>query len=544
MNGDVAARAPFIVEGSVPPSVPFEDRTMRRMLERQAARFGDKPLISYRGSTRSYAQACEDAARHAARLAAAGVAKGDRVLAMADNRPEMIELFAACGWCGAIFTPINTALRGEQLRHVVSNADPALVVIARQQLPHLARLEAPTPSLRAIWVLDHGADVALRWNGVEAGPVPAVADPAPAPEVRPGDPLTIIYTSGTTGPSKGVLCPQAQYHWWAHFGRHFLGIREDDVLFTVLPMFHMNALSAFMQAVIAGATYTFETRFSASRFWQQLADSGATVTYLLGAMAHILLDRPESEYREHHARIALSPATPAPVVERFAERFGIQLVDGFGSTECNHIMSSNLGSFEPGTMGRPTPEYEVMIADDDDREVPEGVPGELLVRPREPYSMALGYVAMPEATLAAWRNLWFHTGDRALRRADGIFQFVDRKKDAIRRRGENISSHEVEQALATHPDVAAAAVIGVESRIGEEEVMAFVQLWADRRPDPEALIRHLEPRLAYFAIPRYLEFVDALPLTDNGKVRKPELRARGIQASTWDREAAGIVLKR
>lgn len=535
----------FVVHGTAPSQIPFGERTVPHLLARQAERYGNKPLLRFGAFTSSYAQMHDYAARHAATLAAAGVVRGDRVLLMSNNRREMLDFFVACAWLGAIFTPINSALRGEQLRHVISNADPKLIVIERDLLEHLTRVEVATPALKTLWVFEHDHEVAMSWNGIATQALPRSSDAISCSEVTPGDPLTIIYTSGTTGPSKGVICPHAQFQWWAHYGCRYLGITEKDVLFTMLPLFHTNALSAFMQALLAGATIAMETRFSASKYWTQVRETGATVLYLLGVMAHILLDRPDHEYvADHRARIALSPATSASIVMQFADRFGVQLIDGYGSTETNHVMSSNLGGFVPGTMGRAAAEFEVLIADDEDRPVPDGTPGELLIRNREPFSMALGYFAMPEATVAAWRNLWFHTGDRALRRPDGVFQFVDRKKEAIRRRGENISSHEVEQALITFDDVAAAAVVGVESNLGEEEVMAFVQLKRGKSPSPEAIIRHLEPRLAYFAIPRYIEFVDELPLTENGKVRKYLLKERGVGQTTWDRESGGVKLAR
>ncbi len=525
-------------------SLPYEQRTIPQLLKRQAGAYANKPLITSADFSSSYAQVLETTARHAGTLKHYGVQKGDRLVVMSGNRVEVLDLFLACAWTGAIFTPINVAARGEQLRHVIATADPKVIVIEQELLQHLQNNSIETPSLSHLWVMD-SLDNNPVWNNIETVPLPPSMEAIPVAQVLPSDPLTIIYTSGTTGPSKGVLCSHSQFCWWGHFGVHYMGISENDVLFTVLPFFHTNAISAFCQTLMAGASYTFEKRFSASRFWQQVTDYGATVTYLLGTMSHILLDRDTSEYRpEHKVRIALSAATSAPVVEAFRERFGTHLIDGYGSTETNHIMSTNIDSFEPGSMGRLTDEFEVIVADDNDMPVADNEAGEMLIRSKIPDTIALGYFGNPQATIESRKNLWFHSGDRVIRRSDGVFLFVDRKKDAIRRRGENISSHEVESAIISHPSVNAVAVVGTASELGEEEVMAFIVLGKDKAEDPIELIHYLEPRLAYYAIPRYLEFIDELPVTENGKVRKTVLRESGVQASTWDREMAGIVLKR
>ena len=363
--------------------------------------------------------------------------------------------------------------------------------------------------------------------------------------VGPGDPFAILYTSGTTGLSKGVVCPHAQYYWWAHHNISLLEIEADDVLLTTLPLFHTNALSAFVQALRAGAKIVYETRFSASGFRRSMTESGATITFLLGAMVPILLTTPE---QDDDADIpldrVLAPGVPEQVADQFAERFGIRLIDGFASTESNFVIGSRAGERRPGWMGTVQEGFEVRVADEHGDEVPDGTPGELLLRAREPYAFSLGYNRMPEATVAAWGNLWLHTGDRVLRNEDGYFKFVDRLKDVIRRRGENISSFEVEEALLRHEAVEAVAVFPVGSDLAEDEVMAAVVVKQGQSLAPEALLDRAQEFLAYFAVPRYVDFVTELPLTENGKVRKFVLRERGVTASTWDREATGYVLRR
>jgi crotonobetaine/carnitine-CoA ligase len=279
--------------------------------------------------------------------------------------------------------------------------------------------------------------------------------------------------------------------------------------------------------------------------WRRLTASEATVTFLLGAMVHILAKQHEDPYeRKHRVRVALAPATPAPLHATFRERFGVRLVDGWGSTEANYVISSAFEGAPPGSMGAVLPDFEARVVDADDEEVPHGTPGELVVRSRRPNAFSNGYHGLPGKTVEAWRNLWLHTGDRVVRDEDGWWWFVDRLRDSIRRRGENISSYEVEATLSAHEAVAAVAVVPVPSELGEDEVLACIVPRRGAKLDPAELIRFCETRLAYFAIPRYVELVDELPLTPSGKIEKYKLRERGVTEATWDRDAAGVKLSR
>ena len=517
-------------------ALPYASRTLSEILKRQAARYRDKPLIASPSRPITYAEAPNIAARCAGRLATAGVKAGDRIVAFLSNSTELIELWFGAAWLGAVLAPVNTAFRGPQLRHALTLVDPIFIVTEQELLPYLDGAEIlPASSIR-VWVTDCAGAAASK-RGLEAGPVPPPGDPVASHAARPGDTVAILFTSGTSGPSKGVICPHAQFFWWGLLTGEALEITSDDVLFTALPLFHTNALNTIWQALLAGATYAFERKFSASQFWTQAREAGATVTYLLGSMVHILLKQaPLPGDRAHQVRICLSPATSAELVEQFRQRFGIRLIEGYGSTETNLVMSNVIGGYEPGTMGRVVPGFEVRVVDEYDCEVPAGTPGEMLVRHSEPFSVANGYFANPEATASAWRNLWFHTGDRVVRDEQGVYHFLDRIKDAIRRRGENISSWEVEQALLSHPDIKNAAVVGVPAQVGEEDVMAFIVPRDGNLPEPDAVIRFLEDRIARFAIPRYLEFVDELPLTENGKVKKYMLKEWGVSLTTWDRD--------
>jgi crotonobetaine/carnitine-CoA ligase len=439
---------------------------------------------------------------------------------------------------------------GPQIGYLLKDSGARLLVIEAGFVERLANATLGESALQAIWlVADAGADSSSpapdRLDGIACEPWPALPAPAataplpplPEPPIQPSAILAILYTSGTTGPAKGVLCPQAQYHWWGVLSARVLGVGAHDVLCTTLPLFHINALNTFAQAALAGARVVYEPRFSASAFWATMRSRGATVVYLLGAMVPILLAQPVSAAeRGHRIRIGLGPGVPASAAAAFRERTGVPLAEGYGSTETNFVIASSPERSRAGCMGWLQPGFDARVVDANDFELPDGEAGELLLRADAPFAFSSGYFGQPEATLAAWRNLWFHTGDRVVREGDGAFRFVDRIKDAIRRRGENISSYEVEQVLQAHPAVAAVAVYPVRSELAEDEVMAAVVAREGATLDPAELAGFCRTRLPYFAIPRYVEVVADLPRTENGKVQKFRLRERGVTAATWDRE--------
>jgi crotonobetaine/carnitine-CoA ligase len=537
-------------EGSATPAwaravelFPPSDRMLSTILARQAERYGDRVLL-VAGQTRwTYAQTAAIAAASARTLVDAGIRPGDRVALMCSNRPEFLQVYLGCAWLGAIVVPINTALRGFQLSHIFRNSRPALLVIETPLLAAIATLEADVVLPSQAWRIGSVAEASEA--KVSSVPLPALAAGGPAGAVRPGDTVAILYTSGTTGPAKGVCCPQAQLFWWGVYSARALGIREGDVLFTTLPLFHTNALNAFYQAVLSGCTYVLEPKFSASGFWAAARRHNATVGYLLGAMASMLLAQSSTaDDSTHRLRVALGGGVPPQIHRPFFERFGVPLVDGYGSTETNFVFAGSIPSDRPGTMGYLADGVEARIVDADDSELPDGQAGELVLRALEPFAFATGYFGMPEKTVEAWRNLWFHSGDRVVRDPDGHYRFIDRMKDSIRRRGENVSSWEVEQTIQSHPAVAACAIYPLPSELGEDEVAAAILLEPGQSLEPVDIIRHCEGQIAYFAIPRYVRIVSEMPLTENGKIRKGVLRDAGVTTDTWDREAAGVRVRR
>ena len=535
------AEARTVMSESSDDLLPARQRHLPAMLQRQAVSFGDGPFLRIGSRQWSHRDAAGAAAVRAGALARAGVGRGDRVAVMCGNRLEFVEVFLGCGWLGASTVPINTASMGPQIEYFLADSEATLLVIEAQYLPRLETADLARSRLTAIWIIDDELDAGA---GFQAPPRPGLrvcgypdgeAPMAPA-DVQPGEPLAILYTSGTTGPAKGVICPHAQYFWWGLNSAGVLGVGKSDVLCTTLPLFHINALNTFAQAALTGCQVVFEARFSASGFWPAMQACGATVVYLLGAMVPILLAQPTAPLeRGHRVRTGLGPGVPAAAGAAFLERTGVRLLEGYGSTETNFVIATAPDSLRSGVMGWLRPGFQARVADEDDVEVPAGTAGELLLRADEPYAFAGGYFNMPQKTLEAWRNLWFHTGDRVVRDADGAFRFVDRIKDAIRRRGENISTFEVEQVLLSHPGVAAVAVYPVRSELAEDEVMAALTARPGQRVDPAELARFCQARLPYFAVPRYVDVLEDLPRTENGKVQKYKLRERGVTSATWDR---------
>lgn len=519
---------------------PPRDRTLSKIIEHQAKRNGERILFKFRDVQWTYRQTMEIAGQWASHLSEAGILPGDRVAIVCGNRPEFLKIYLGCAWLGAIAVPINPALRGGQLGHVLNNSTPKLLVteVIHRSIFETLPKDVLLPPIN--WSIEDSGVHDSHGNKVDN-----VAITISESKAGPADTVAILYTSGTTGPSKGVCCPQAQLFWWGIYSGRGLGLLEGDVLLTTLPLFHTNALNAFYQAMLNDCTYVLEPKFSASAYWRTLRENRVTVAYLLGAMAAILLAQPPSaDDRGHNVRVALGGGVPDRFHPAFLDRYGVPLVDGYASTETNFVFASPIPSDHPGAMGYLVPGAKASIVDEDETPVPDGVAGELLLRPVEPYSFATGYFNMHDKTVEAWRNLWFHTGDRVVRESDGHYRFIDRVKDAIRRRGENISSWEVEQVLMEHPSILACAVYAVPSDLGEDEVAAAIQLKAGHAFDPVGILSFCENHLAYFAVPRYLRTISEMPLTENGKIKKLTLRAAGITQDIWDREAFGYKLRR
>jgi len=501
-------------------------RTIPKLLDTAAELFGDRTAWTDGVKTRTFRELPQIAALGATALKSRGLAPGDRIVVIAENRIETLELLIASAWFGTTVVPINPATPPAQLEYFLNYVEPSWVFFEGGPHPITQVTQAPWEELPARVIGDPRSSAANCWINAN--------QESPVHQAQPDTPLTILMTSGTTGVSKGVTCPQGQFIAWGETVAHIFGMTSQDTAYTCLPLFHTNALNAAFQCLVTGAKFHLGPRFSSSRFWDRIIDAEATATYLLGAMVSMLLNIPTSaQDRSHSVSRILAPGTPTPALHAFEERFDTYLIEAHGMTETNAAIGTPLGERRVGYMGRVMPGFQALAVNEFDEPVPEGQPGELILRSDIPYAFASGYWRLPEVTVSANRNQWFHTGDRVVS-DQGWFRFVDRIKDVIRRRGENISAWEVEHVLDEYPNVAKSAVVPVPSELGEDEVMAFILTTDRTRIDPIELRQHCASQLAPFAIPRFIEFVEELPLTETGKVRKQVLRERGVGAETWD----------
>ena len=521
-----------------------EDCVLRYVLEKRAEQHPDKPFMRLPdGDAISYGAFRASVERAAAGLAALGVKQGDYVNVWLPNGVDMVRIWFAINWLGAVYVPINTAYRGNVLAHVIANGGAELMIVASDLVERLAQVDRA--QLRTL-VVAGGKEHAI--PGMEFVPLEKLdADPATLPPLKqpiePWDVQSIIYTSGTTGRSKGVL--SSYTHMWHMTGvQAFPMLDETDCYLISLPFFHVGGTLPIIAMLNRGGTVGMGGDFATEAFWPTVRATGATYTILLGVMSTFLSKRtPSPDDREH----TLKKITMIPLPDDwrdFAERFGPTVWTLFNMTEVSVPIFSEPNPQAPGTCGKQRPGVDLRIVDVHDREVPVGEIGELIVRTDAPWALNSGYYKNPEATAQAWRNGWFHTGDGFRKDEHGNYFFVDRMKDAIRRRGENISSFEVEAEILTHPKIRECAVVAVPNEMAEDDVLAIVAPATGAAVDPLELLEFLKPRLAHFMLPRYVRIMTDLPRTPTQKVEKYVLRQQGLTSDTWDREKAGVKICR
>lgn len=507
---------------------PYDDRTLSGLLRRGVGARPDHVVCTVGGEERTWEALDEAARRLAGALAALGVTHGSVVLHMAANSVRHVEVLFALGLLGAIECPVNTRLRGEPLRHVLAHSGAEVMLVDEHLLAEVDPVLPP--ALRALIV--EGAPTPV--PGVEVlggGDLPSGS--LPPVKSAPTDPAMLLYTSGTTGPAKGVVLPQHFTFSAAAVKTAAWGLDEHDVLYSPLPLFHSNArFSTLLTACVLGARAVIAERFSATSFWQDVAACGATEVGVVGTVPGILLSRPPADSDRAHMVRQIHGAGALSIEQRraFEERFGTRLVVGFAMTETSHIATT--GPLDPGRYrgaGRPVDGFDVAILDARDRRLPAGEVGEIAVRPQLPGAMFTGYHRQPEATLEAFSNLWFHTGDLGSIDTDGYLHWVDRAKDAIRRKGEMISSRDVEAVALSFPGVDEAAAVGIPAPLGEEDVLLCVEAAAGVTVDTDALLRHCAERLPSFAVPSHVRVLDELPRNATHKITKLELRERWVR---------------
>jgi carnitine-CoA ligase len=526
--------------------------TINAILKRAVEAHGSKPFLDILGDNYSFADIDRESSRLAHGLANLGVRQGQTVLTILDNNVDAVLMWFAINKLGAVSVPVNTAYKGEFLRHQINDAAAEIVVAESDYAERVDHIADGTTKLKVlIW---RGPQPTLSCERLKAMPLDEVrstrAD-APCIEVKPADLAMLIYTGGTTGASKGCM---VSHNYTCNLARQSIlvcGRSQNTINWTALPLFHMNAAATSILAMmIVGGRVAVYPRFSVSNFWPEIERTHATDVNLLGSMVPLLANAPDNESSKRcYGQLQFVGAAPFPLEmqEVWVKRFGIRrpAVPGYGLTEAAMVTTQPYGAFAaPGSSGQRNEWFDVRIVDDDDRELTAGTPGEIIVRPRQSHVMFEGYWNRPAETLKAMRNMWFHTGDIGKFDEQGFFYFVDRKKDYLRRRGENISSFEMETTFRAHEAIQDVAVHAVLSEVTEDEVKVTAVLKPGFSLSEEALCRWSIDQLPYFAVPRYIEFRQELPRNPVGRVLKYELRDQGVTATTWDREKSSIQLKK
>jgi crotonobetaine/carnitine-CoA ligase len=503
----------------------------------------DAPFLTFEDERRTYAGTLAAAEQAAAAMASLGIRAGDKVATLLPNCTEIVDLWFGCALLGAVFVPVNTGLKGEGLAYIVTHSEADLIAV---DAPLLDTLEAALPAssgprhryLRGPGDPPRGYG---RLGDLLSGSYPAAATVSVGPESLG----SILYTSGTTGLPKGVMnCHNSWVAAGYEFTRRYVQARQDDVLYTSLPLFHINAQSlTTVGSIVSGRPMVLAPRFSASRFFDDVRQHQATVFNYIGAMLTMLFKQPErADDAQNPVRLTVGGAAPAELWRSFEQRFDLSILEIYGLTEtATFCLGSPPDDIRVGKLGLPVSWSEVRVERSDGTEAPPGEAGEITIRSRRPHTLFLGYYKNEQATAEALAAGWFHSGDRGRRDDDGYFVFIDRLKDSIRRRGENISSYEIERIVNAHPQVAESAAVGVPSELGEEEVMVVV-VAREAELDPAELVEFCSERMADFMVPRYVLVGDALPKTATQRVQKYKLREEGT-GRAWDR-LAGVTARR
>jgi carnitine-CoA ligase len=524
-------------------------RTLGEWVRERAAKYGDKHALDIHDVRRSYTEVDQFSDRMAAGLSRLGLGVGSHACTMMKNSVQSIDVWFGLCKIGAIEIPVNTANRGNALQYMIDQSDSTLIAIDEEYLDRLTSVVDQLPNLTDVVVFREGLGVT-----VDLPPRVTVHElsdlyldaPPPTPVIDKFDPNVIMYTSGTTGPPKGVvICHEANLN----LARHtiaLMGYTDTDVLYTAFPLFHINArYTSVIAAMECGGSLVMDQKFSVSKFWGICRAKGVTAFNFQGALLLMLFKQPPApDDADNPVRVAFGAPIPIEIGAEFMERFGLKLAEIYGMTEVPNAVENRMESLRPGAAGKETVNFEVRVVDEQDQLVPAGVAGEIVMRPKKPGVTVLEYYKMPEATVKAFRNLWFHSGDRGRFDEDGYLYFLDRMKDAIRRRGENISSWEVEATVSAFPSVLEAAAYGVPSELSEEEVMIAVVPKPGYTVKPEELLEHCVDNLAHFAVPRYVRFMDELPKTPSQRTEKYKLRSEGVTPDTWDREDHGFIVRR
>jgi len=497
--------------------------TLGDILRARAASHPDHVIVRFDDSELTYGESLHRATAVALHLAGRGLVKDSRVATMIANSPSAIDLWFGCAIAGIFEVPLNVELKSDLLVDIVKRAGCGLLVVAHEFRPLVDPVADRLPPIIDV------EDVPLDHPGIGTYVAPALG---------PQDTSVVLFTSGTSGVSKGVVLNHRANFRLAHAMIDNPGMRDGEVVYTTFPLFHIAArYVSVLVAMILNGRAVVHRKFSASRYWDICRTEKITAIHYLGTLPMMIWNQPpKPDDADTSVRLAYGAGMPPEIWDAYEKRFGLRVYELYGSTEQGAVTYTNDASRRVGTCGRVVADTELEIHDELGNTLPPGTTGEIVVRNRIPGIFFGGYLDMPEATVKAWRNLWFHTGDAGSLDADGYLTFRGRLKDSIRRRGENVSAYEVELVINDIPGVHESAAIGVPSDIGEEEILVVVQCEPGVVPDPAGIWRHCDEHLPRFAVPRYLRFVDDLPRTSTNRVEKYKLG--GLDGSTLDRTRA------
>ncbi len=524
--------------------------TIVHMLTRAVEHHGDKEFLVIDRVPITYAEIDRDSNALARELAGLGVKKGDRVVTLFNTSIDVFRVWFAINKLGAIWVPINTAYRGEFLRHQIADAGAKLAICDSGYLERFVQIANQLPDLGLILVRGEGempvCPIVIEhfehYRGTDTSPMPVVVDPA--------DLCSLLYTSGTTGPSKGCMISHNYLAAIARLNLDYLGLEPGETLWSPLPVFHAAALSGVVSVMVRGDRMAIASTFSVSTFWEEVEAAEARSLMLMATIFPLIAQAPDCEAaKRYYGKVRMIFGVPiTPEIRKiWMDRFGVETCSSwaYGQTESIRLCGARPDENPPETSaGRAVDLYDVAILDDNDQPVPPGTVGQICHRPREPNVMFEGYWGRPDTTASVWRNMWMHTGDLGRMDEDGWLYFADRAKDYLRHRGENVSSFEVEAAFMQHHSISEVAIHAVGAQTGDDDIKLTATLREGAHGDHKALCLWAVENLPHFAVPRYFEFRDALPKNPTGRVLKYQLRDEGVTADTWDREANGIQVRR
>ncbi len=515
----------------------FQSRTVGKILKDSAREFGDKPFVYFLDEQISFREMDCRSNGVANWLLAQGVRKGDKVIILMGNCCEWLYTWFGIAKIGAVAVPLNVYHMGHILAYLINDSDARLAIVDKGIAGNIAAVAEDLHQLQTLVVNPNDADIGdIHLTTVPYDELLQSSQASVEGRVRSSDILAIMYTSGTTGLSKGVMQSHNQYAWIGEQVAAEVDYKSEDIFYCWLPLFHIAAVGmATMASLLLGASIALTDGFSLSAFWAEIKRFGATATGAFSTVIELLYKQPPGDCdADNTLRRIICGGIPEDIREDFEQRFDLVMTEDYGLTEAEPISYSTPDDRKPRSMGKPVSDMEVNIVDDDDIEMGPLEIGEIVVRPLKPNILMMGYYKKPEQTVAAWRNLWFHTGDFGYMDEDGYLYFVDRKDDTIRRRGENISSVELESIINQHAGVLECAAVAVPSELGEDDVKVVVQLKPGESLTPEELAEFCEKNMARFMVPRYIEFIEEFPKTQSAKIKKDELKE--VSEKTWDRE--------